>query len=667
MSSRAREDGRTRKLLIACASVVVLILILALLETRERRFGCDPLEPLSAEVPPATVLESPARVQLDPVVRDEAPPVTTSGVADSRAIRLRGRVVDARTNDGVPFVDVYIQSAASECRVRANTDGTFESTSAVAPGTVRLEVFDREVSYGSKSVEFQASGSLSYVVLPIAIGPTVYVNSIGSGPVRSADAWSLCIVESTYPYVSAGEIAVRDEVLQIADGADVREWTSVQLRFEGASVFARWPTIEFPADRRFFPRLCARSDRLSLVARAELMDTIGTHRNPAFDTTRIQVFEGRLSTNDRQPLKSVRVLARPRTREAAFGEPPDWGEVESGDDSFTIEVRGSDSFTLVAWSDGYLPSVLQNRVSASRRTTLKDRTLVRVPGESVGSTVDATTPGAEYAGTQQFVRARTPESGNMSRAEVYEWPRAVRRDGRGVPRSFYTVELVGVDRVPLSSGWPVAQILPDALKPIADWTAVATVPHRIEWFDRDQDRARDDFVITAGPSGCMVTTKAVGAATAWDLVPRSNVQFTAWRAGCEPVAISGKDFQKRDGECVASIHPQPGWGVSLSFRVFDTTAQPWSRKAGAVKPEALDSTRDGFDLARVLAAPALPGVGVLANGSRLGQSDADGNLLVRARIWPTQMSLRARGWRLMELERMPGPGVRWIAWMEKER
>ncbi|MDZ4775015.1 MAG: hypothetical protein SGI72_17990 [Planctomycetota bacterium] len=48
-------------------------------------------------------------------------------------------------------------------------------------------------------------------------------------------------------------------------------------------------------------------------------------------------------------------------------------------------------------------------------------------------------------------------------------------------------------------------------------------------------------------------------------------------------------------------------------------------------------------------------------------SDAEGHVLLRSRLGPPRLSLRAEGYRLRELQRIPGPGSRWVAFMEHDR
>lgn len=643
-------------MIAACIAALLFILALSLFESRERGLNCAPLPEVVAEERDRPALEALDSSKL-------APPSETSNsqVAESDETRVRGRIIDSHVHMGVPWVDVEFRTSKQTARVHLGQDASFESPVALERGQLTIEVFDAERSYGITQIDSSKSPASAFLTIPIEIGPTYLVYRIGGVPAVARHGWRLRLVQSVRPIGTSGEIEVRDEELAFVERPDL-VWSTVQLRFDGDSAFARWPSVEFQPTRDHLPRIDVRSEARFEVGVTAVEGTSGVLDLPDPRTQRFLSLSGRIESPGRDHVGLANVVIFPATdrRPRDVVRSPDFREVETKNGQFQVELRGEANYQAVAFGHGLEPRVYDGRLPSSGSTTLRIIDLAGLlPPTLAGVAHPLAAPMIE-ANTRQLVRARPQDTGSFARARVFDWP--LQGENQAVPSTRYAVELIGVDRAPSSYGASWQQNLPGELAPPVPDLALKSRAHTIEWLDASTNRRRADFAVTAGPSGCLLTTQSWHGNVRFQLIPKSPMQFIAWPGGCEPIEIRGEEFSAREDEWVATIEPRPGWGVSIAFRVIDSV-QHGSEPVGLKAKEP----GQGFDLIELLAAPPLAGVHVESVQGRMGKSDADGHVLLRSRMWPPQLKLRAEGYRLRELQRIPGPGSRWVAFMEHDR
>lgn len=655
---------RTRLgLLLACIVALALILALSLAGRHERGLACAPLANAATSEAPR------APVQLEAVGGESAaPPATTGGTAVLRpappqtpaAVTAAGNVFDARTREAVPWIDVELAVGDVHWIGRTDAAGNFACTTAFESGDMKVRVTDGGAHVGSVTVPWPQP----FLRLPVPIGPTVFVSSIGDREPKAREPFVARLVQTGREVGSAGEIEVVDEQLSMAVGPDLA-WSEVPVRLESGQLFARWPKVEREESPDYRAQVVFQSsDRLERGV-VGITRTIGQQAAGHVRTERFVSVTGSLRDTRSSPVQNGRVLIRPSNvgQEFLRRSRVDCVELESSSSTFQTALAAKGSYVVVSWADGYEPrnSRLRRASGRNESASFEREQLYPLVERAFASPTRVLEPGFDPANTAQFVRARVIGAEGFGRAEVVAWPGGAARSEIEMPRTRYDVELVGIDRAPITAGCTWSQVLPGPLLPPLESGAHPLLAHRIEWIDPTVAGTRADFLLTAGPAGCIVTTHAFDGTSRWSLIARSSARFTVWRAGFEPEDVGPDQFGTEEGERVARVRLQPGWGVTLSFRIVDAAPED---SASALERQA--EPRGALPLAELLALPALAGVQVSSASGELGTSDGDGFVLVKSRSWPPHLSLVAPGWRLCDLQRMDGPGARWIAFMERD-
>ncbi len=658
--------GRLRLGLMA-AAIALLLFLLAWSLRKTREGTAQPSSTaMAAQNGGTRAPESAPRAAPSLSSAEEVPPATPPAAVEvADGVPVRGRVVDARTGEPVPWVDVELKRAKASSAEKTDFDGAFVSRVPIQSGKLAIQVSDQGAKLGALEVDWVAVVNAEPVRIVVDVGPTLFVSEVGGRTPDAGAGYELRIVQSARTVLSAGEIDVHGDELAIAAPPDIA-WSTRPLRQEDRQWFVRWPRVEFESTPDAYDRVEVRSSSRLEFGCTPLARSHGQQQLGDVSILRSFTLRGEVNPWPRNRPISARVLIRPaRDRTTTRTDlPRDLCELEAAAASCSATLREGESYSVIAWANECEPVVWSRSVrgDSGRPVSLKRLDLQPLLIPAFAETSRALPLDLGPADTHQYVRARVKEAGNWARAEVYEWPGASARAERELVRTRYQVELIGIDRTPLSLGRTWSQILPGELTPPA--LEVHEIPrlHRFEWTEGASGIPRTDFVVTAGPAGCMVTTAEFGGGASFVLVPKSSVRFTAWHAGAEPIDIRGADFVETDGECVAALKPRPGWGVQIEFLVAD------SRQA-RTDPGGVGAKAPGtaVSLTEILALPPLPGVIVESVTGRLGESDEDGLLLVRSRMWPPRLSLRAPGWKLADLRRMDGPGSRWIAFMQHDR
>jgi hypothetical protein len=152
-----------------------------------------------------------------------------------------------------------------------------------------------------------------------------------------------------------------------------------------------------------------------------------------------------------------------------------------------------------------------------------------------------------------------------------------------------------------------------------------------------------------GPPGAMLAAGAP-AGRHWAMPRSTRVAFSVWARGYRPVFGDASSFEAGvdDGKeaRTADVKLSAGLGAQLFFRARDERTNGVSRW-----PVAL------------LAAPPIPGVEVEGLGNHADCSDEGGELRITADAEVT-LTLRAKGWKLDDLEIIDPSTNAWIVWMK---
>ncbi len=193
--------------------------------------------------------------------------------ADARA-RLLGRVIDARTGEGLPalaLVVTTLDAPAESAILSTDSTGRFTSETELPARSLSIEVADEppegRVVLGRFSIDHSTAGPDA--LFEVWIGPTRRLRIAGGPP----DGWKTRLVERHGDPELSGILWRTPggwELGRAETEVDERPWSWLALRpgQEGELPFLRYPTIERDPDPSFSPFL-------------ELETEDGTHRGIA--------------------------------------------------------------------------------------------------------------------------------------------------------------------------------------------------------------------------------------------------------------------------------------------------------------------------------------------------------------------------------------------------
>lgn len=682
MAARHTGSGSTRALVGACLVVAVLLVWLAWLEGRGSGLACAPMSPASndgrdvvaLDVEPATLLGG-------------SPTPDASALLTARAAELgvvSGVVVDDITGEAVPFVDVQLEadgggaSVDPGATVRTDENGAFRFTHRYTAGRIAAVVSDAGAVVARVPADREQARGVSSWTIPVPIGPTVTIESVNGRAPVSTDLFRARLVETRLPVGSAGEITVLPDDLKITADREDRDWGWKPLRFERGVPFARWPLRLLPVVPAFDADVCLESEPRLLAARVRVACAVGIQHTEPVEADPFAIVSGKIALrgDSSRPTVQIFVCDDVDDRKVVFESPPSFAWTTSNDGAYSVHTSVTRSKRIGTWAQDCPLRVALVSLPGPEARTFDDEITFAPAKRKAEPRNSPPAPPVSLADVRQFARVRSHALGHFGPASVLPIAADGAIDLSGVPIGRTIVESIAFDETP-RLGESVESNLPENV-PTAMTKALSTlvIPHRIN-VRSPQTLAE----IAAGPAGALITTQGKKDNQGkkdeqpWLLSRWNPVDFTVWAPGFSPTLLDRDSFRAVDGELVADVELQRGWGVYVSFRVGTPTAPPpeETKKRSAREPAVKADTakgkkavNQGYRFVEALAAPPLAGVRVFADGHLIGTSAVDGCVLLRQALQPLGLSLAAKGWRMSGLVRIPGPGSRWFVWMRRD-
>jgi len=183
----------------------------------------------------------------------------------------------------------------------------------------------------------------------------------------------------------------------------------------------------------------------------------------------------------------------------------------------------------------------------------------------------------------------------------------------------------------------------------------------------DGSESASGIDVSFEPGGALIgEQRGVELQTA-SIARETPLRWAAWRRGSAPVFGDESAFARaKNREDVARLRFEPGWGAVLWCRATDGVA-----KKTIEKLKALGYAGDAASppLHEILAAPPLPSVRVLVDGTLGGTSDEEGVVRLATKTLPARLVLVAEHWHMKSLERLPqrcAATQRYVVWMERD-
>ena len=701
-----RSNGILLAGIVAC--VVVVLALSRMFASSPDAVGdlsCGPASEAADGGSQREAVKSPASVAGASAPKESAAPalpVEGERRPTNPSAMIDGLIVDERTREPIPFLDVKLVATPIEDAVRTAADGTFHSTQALPLAHLLAVVADG----GRMLKTFVRDENMRTDVLweiELAIGPTypLVIDSLGA---LDPSQWTARVIETTRNFADAGEIDVDEHHLAthapLPDAAD-HAWQWLALRTEpilvGDVPWVRYPSVEHEPDKRYRMRIQVKSDVVGQTGLAYIRATIGVQEPVIVDGLReVGVLEGRLVDANDMPVNDGTLMLLPRDPLGEGDHTPQWDVVQTNrKGEFRFEQAALGHRDLLAFAPR-LPVVEMPAVVTRGITTLGEP--VRLP-RSAPSVVDdpslivsvdqmradALSPREKVRRAREslYVHVRLPQAGRYARDWVQALPETLVRshtaslDPSALPDA--PLELEWID-LPDSRGYPKPDVVPmhmSVAAPVAridfgqsSWRQ----PRPLHVEVRGDPENSPEVELSFEPGGAIVAAPYAMKIPSWEVVPGTPLRWTAWRNGFAPVFGDQNAFEltkdkreRRSTPLTARVDFAPGWGAVLWCRAGEGASPPDLQRLKGLGYASDESDRIS-PLHKVLAAPPLPDVRVLADGVFAGKSDSEGVIRIALARQPLRLVLVADRWHMTRLDRVQGAGVaqRYVVWMDRD-
>jgi hypothetical protein len=618
---------------------------------------------------------------------------------------IDGLIVDARTREPIPFLDVKLVSTPVEDPVRTDKDGAFHSTRALPLAHLSAVVSDggRMLKTFVRAEDMRTDMRWT---IELAIGPT-YPLVIDSFGALDPSQWTARVIETTRNFEDAGEIDVDEHHVSmrapLADAAD-HAWQWLALRTEpilvGDVPWIRYPSMEHQPDKRYRMRIQVRSDAVGQTGLARIRATIGVQEPVIVDGLReIGVLAGRLVDANDAPVNGGTLMLLPRDPVGEGDHTPQWDVVQANrKGEFRCELAALGHRDLLVFAPR-LPVVEMPVVVTRGITTLAEP--VRLPRSAPAGMVDQPTLEDSRARGRRGERremlvahVRLPQAGRFARDWVQALPATLVRshnaslDPSALPDA--PLDLEWIDLLD-SRGYSKPDVVPMHMSVAAPVARIEVGSkgarqsrslHVATGEDPDHDidglpQHVDNTYLCFEPGGALVGEEHAVELQRWELLPGTALRWSCWRWGSAPVFGDESAFQLEKGNdrrvrritpLTARVDFAAGWGAVLWCRASEGASPPDLQRLKGLGYVSEDSDSVVPPLHKVLAAPPLPDVRVLADGVFAGKSDAEGVIRIALARQPLRLVLVADRWHMTRLERVPGAGVaqRYVVWMDRD-
>jgi len=654
MAQSHPTQARSRAL--GALAVLVLALLISLVAFLGRG-GCtstvafdrpvDEARP-AGEVDVERAADRPAAFDVVAAIREPGPKRDAAAHALSP---VRGLVVDAKTGEIVPHVEIVLSLDARTERIEVGEDGRFASTADFPSGPIRAVVHDEGAVVGEVQALHDAPTGKHEWRVAVPIGPTIPFASIDKVAAR-VDAWRARIVESALVPEIVAELEVVESGLVVRAPSLARpdrEWSWKLIR-PGNPPWIRYSRHEHERIPGVRSLLELREDTANRKGSFILKSTVGVHPAVDIDTRPFAKARLRLAREPANKNLPMRVVMYDTRDQPLPGAPT----APVFDEGF-VDEKGEIEFTDL---DGGTKHV----IGWSREERL-DQHVVVDPGPTDVFEVHAT---RADRGSRGRVKNRDLRWHLAETVHVLAKPAVA----EGRMRGWMTT---------LERGWGLSgDVLSGVYGGIDAHVVMGEPANRrlTRSFREDLVDCRFDVEdnmsaeIAFGPAGSFFPTKSSSARDMLILFESLEFSWSAWSAGKQPIFGDQRNLKAdAGGTRSAKLDFQPGWGVHLVLRAgaptdIQSDLALWSDES--LRRRTRSEDREGPSVeAAVLAAPPIVGVTLQVDGYDEAVSDAVGEIRLRRAFEPRQLTLVGRGWRLTALEHLPGKAPRYVAWLRR--
>ena len=643
--------------------------------------------------PPDAAEESPPRVSVPPPgptgasdavptekpTRPGAPPPTTPVASDTHSanpqaqapvvgMRIRGRVVDERTDEAVPALTVSLACERRSERVLTDPQGSFETLEAFPRGHLVVEFSDLGSVLQKLEVDFDPDLASDLGVLGVRIGPTVplLVEPADAVPCKAR------LVERARPSGIAGIIEVRATGLQsgtLLEGTGDREWPWIQVR-AGQPPWLRYPKPLSDPDERRPPRVEVRMCGTSSEGVGAIRSTVGVQPHArvvaseryasvsgSFLFSLDDMFQtGPAESSSHGDETSAAVLLLPKAGDEKGDQAsPIWHERRlDSKGEFLFERVRPGSWQLLAHATNNR-IVRQDLEVLPGPTALPPIQMVRAEKEAY---FDADWNLVDRDPSPSCIRLRLSAAGSFAKA----WLDHGTTSFFDLPAAEFEMSVIGLHGSP-----PFKPFLARVSTPPGNLDLKEVGPSDESDFEFDVRDARTDqplggFRVAFGPRGSVFGLPSGDPSGGWRIATDAPFTWSVWCEAYAPAFGDHQDFQVGEETRIARCALTPGWGASLLFRAadpgtFQSDSWPWS-----------SFTFPGADsLVGSIACPPLRGVRVDIGSDTMATSDDEGEARLQLREMPARLTLRCDGWKLVGVQ----PSWNWripqyVVWMDRE-
>ena len=549
---------------------------------------------------------------------------------DLPTTRLRGRVIDTRTAQGLPELWVRLRRRGELSLAKTDERGYFFADRPVPEGKVSARVgFEPKEPWLEPGIfRLDHDGTVAEEmqhVLRVDTGPG-YRLKFMTVPVRNPQRWKARLVE-------------RD-----AEGEE-RPWSWQTLR-RGDLPWLRYPTVEFEPDPLYRARIELRLAGADRYSRAAVTRTTGVAEEPVvMELAQYAAFGGQVIDATGRPVVDAKISLFQLSGSALPVVATDWQSVytlrsgafffeegvEPGRYHLLVESAGRENVNLD------LP-IEEEGTSAYR---------IRLPEVPIAGVLSGVLRGGEAgAPPMALFSLRSIDGGGVRRwlhplEKDPLWGNLTPEDGRltfffeDVPAGRLELSLFPLD----GRAWEPRTVELDAPAEGLAFTcddAAPQVTYHFEVHDAATGEPLEEFraIFRAegwwNPEGLLLAPGVPAAMVS----PDSSFTWMVYQPGYRP--RYGALPREVEGDVLSiPLELEPGWGAELWLR---------DARGGGDRPE-LDTWTT---MARVHQAPPVSGEEIRADGVALGQSDANGVFRVSLDAEPRALEIGGAQWTVLD-------------------
>ena len=633
----------------ALSAVVVLLALVAVACWRT----CSPTAVLAADaaVPVGEAVEPRRRVENASAPRRGAvslPPAPPEAIPVASV--LRGRIIDERTEEGVPALTVVLWVGGGEqVELRTNGRGWWSTRHAFEHGTMHLVVRDAvgsepPIPIASTERSHNPSAQPEPWIVAVPIGPTIPL--LHPHDASSAPGSSARIVERDPRIADGPFLIVTPTGFEVQGGLrDDLAWRRIAVRDGdphhpwGDVPWIRYPRVLREMSEGRIPFVEVDFADLGHTCDAPIPSTVGiqprTKVRPSAGTCALDLVLAPDPTVDASTAEAVGLLVR---NDGGGTTPRFWNAAAPLDGTLRFHSLEPGEYRAIVLAPGHAIATADATLD---EPGISIRTVALTTTHEVGRIEIGTTSDAGA-----LVWAARPE------AAPFTWASVGHRPGRawvdGLALGIWTLRVWGREHA-------LVNLPPErAALPLIDARASRAPDRPVRFVAADDPNAR--VHVSMGPHRGFLAEYSNAQEDPVALPFDEPFMFLAHRVGFEPILGTGAKYRATD-DGVITLDFVPGWGAELFFRAIDdprTTAAPRDERIHAA------------ELA-VLAAPPIPGVGVGDGTRTVVRADASGRAAV---VGPKRLSevwLDSPGWRPVAIAREPDWWTwRAVVWMEPD-